>query len=787
MSLGLALSNALSGININQTALSVTSNNITNANAEGYNRKSVQAITQTSAGNGTGATPETRRIVDQFLTDMQRAQSTSTAKAAVMKDYMERLQVYLGKPGSNEGASILTSLDNFFSAISNVSASPDQSYFRTQAVARASDLAASVSGLAMNLERSRYDADKDLAAGTKDVNNILDRLNAINVALRESYNAGQNQEDLLDQRDQALRDITGYLDIGVNFNEAGQASVFNQAGELLSPTTRYHLSYSPAGSAQTFVQDEKLGAIDIVALDNNGNETGYRINLATSGKSAEITTAIKDGKLKGLMELRDTELPKMLEQLDSLAISLRDQVNKLNNNGVGYPPPSSLTGTTAIPLNREVDFTGQARIAVLQADGTPSISPYSNDAAGVTRPLTIDFGKIYGPNGIGKPTVDDIVNEINQFYDAPSNRVSMGTLGNVQLVAISDNTAGPFQFDLQFDNAGKNALNISILSVAGVPTTDTYTALPGTDTRTAPSLTYTAAGAGPYSIDVQIQFVDPTDGNTYTDTITYNIPAAASGLRNDRYSVASLAGGAVLPALNATIVVPSNNNRLATAQLVDINGNPVTNPSTPAYLQIVGNGTNARIAIDEMNSNEPTTGRAFSHFFELNNLFNPNNSALPGSDALNLSVKQSIINNPSLLSVGQLEMSNQPSGGADAPVYAYGIGVASNSAAEAMIQLQNQSITFRAAGSLSAASTSVAGYASEIYAYAGGAYNTFNNILTQQQIIDKTYTDRMDGVSGVNIDEELANTVLFQNAYSASARMITVVSTLFDVLLQIKS
>jgi flagellar hook-associated protein 1 FlgK len=58
--------------------------------------------------------------------------------------------------------------------------------------------------------------------------------------------------------------------------------------------------------------------------------------------------------------------------------------------------------------------------------------------------------------------------------------------------------------------------------------------------------------------------------------------------------------------------------------------------------------------------------------------------------------------------------------------------------------------------------------------------------MKQQDILGKSYDERLSSVSGVNLDEELANTVLFQNAYSASARIITVVSTLFDTLLNIK-
>ena len=40
-------------------------------------------------------------------------------------------------------------------------------------------------------------------------------------------------------------------------------------------------------------------------------------------------------------------------------------------------------------------------------------------------------------------------------------------------------------------------------------------------------------------------------------------------------------------------------------------------------------------------------------------------------------------------------------------------------------------------------------------------------------------------LSGVNLDEELSQLVILQNAYAASARVTTTVSQLFDELLQI--
>ena len=392
------------------------------------------------------------------------------------------------------------------------------------------------------MQQTRYQADLDIAASVTSVNSDLDQLSATNIALHAAKIAGQPQDELLDKRDTLLKDLTQYLDVGVTYNDDNSVGVFASAGDLLSSSEQHHLVYTPANSLQSFKGDLNLGAITIIPIDEKGNQVnGRSVVLATGGKSSAITTTLKDGKILGLMQIRDTDMPKMLAQLDSLSNGLRDAVNKISNNGVGYPPPQQLTGTRIVQGIQQVGFEGTARIAALNADGTPVASPYPDDEAGLLRPLTLDFSKIYGPTGIGKPTVTDIVKEINQYY-IPANRVSMGSLADTKLVAISDNTSGPFQFDLQFENPSANPLNITIVSVDSVLSGAGVTAAPGVVTRTSPANTFTVAGPYPKSVPVVIQVTDPTTGITYNDTINYTIPPSASGARGDRYSVASLSG-----------------------------------------------------------------------------------------------------------------------------------------------------------------------------------------------------------------------------------------------------
>lgn len=785
MTLGLALSNAVSGLNVVQSALATTSNNITNANTEGYNRKIAQNSAVVTAGIGTGASTQLKRVVDDFLVKSIRDQQSATGLVTVRLEYMDRLQAIFGQPDS--GSTIMDSLDDFYAKMSNLSASPEQPYFRAQAVDSATTVARRISGITTDLQKMRLEADREIADVTSNLNNALDRLYAVNNALRSSANTSQGQDNLLDQRDAELNTILSYVDLGVTFKDTGEVVLYNRQADVLNGNNRYHFSYVPAGSISSFTDDSGLADLNLIGI-RDGEPTGEVIALSTGATSSDYETELVSGRLKGLLEVRDVEIPKMLEQLDSLATGLRDTINAIHNDGAGFPPPQSLTGTTLITNGTAVDFDGSVMIAVTNADGTPPASPYSNDYDRRLRPLTLNFDKIYGAAGWGDPTMGEIAKEINQYYDSPAPRAAFGPLADVRLVAMSDNTTGPFEFDLEMENAGPEGFDVTIVSVEGAAMGDTLTLAGGQMDRTGPTNTYSVAGAGPYSIQVEIQFTDPVTGDVYNDTITYDIPAAASGLRGNRIDATSLAGGTGTPP-DGQIIIPDSNARFATAQLVNANGVAIspTDTSTQGYLQIIGNGSGYGIGIAELTSANTVSGRGFSHHFGLNNLFVENTSTVLGSDARNLAVRDDIKSNPNRLSTGSLQRTLQPSGTTVNTVYSYELTIGGNQTVSRLANLQESSIAFGAAGTLPAYSNTATAYASEIYSFVGGIYNNASNDATQQGLLNTTYEERMTGVSGVNIDEELANTVLYQNAYSASARIITVVSTLFDVLLQIRS
>src|SRR5262249_23618849 len=161
--------------------------------------------------------------------------------------------------------------------------------------------------------------------------------------------------------------------------------------------------------------------------------------LVTGGKSADVTSRMRSGKLQSLLELRDQEIPNMLEQLDQLASGITSSVNAIHNDGSGFPPPNSLSGTREVAANSIYQMNGKVMIGVTDPAGNPLANAYG-DGLGVP-PLTLNLSRLNSGYGYGKPTVQTIIDEINNYYTAPIRRVNLGNLSNIQLAAISDSAA----------------------------------------------------------------------------------------------------------------------------------------------------------------------------------------------------------------------------------------------------------------------------------------------------------------------------------------------------------
>lgn len=201
--------------------------------------------------------------------------------------------------------------------------------------------------------------------------------------------------------------------------------------------------------------------------------------------------------------------------------------------------------------------------------------------------------------------------------------------------------------------------------------------------------------------------------------------------------------------------------------------------SLNAQNQLVLTATNAAdgVAINELTSD--VGGRGFSNAFGLNDLFVSNGST---STARGLTVRSDLLSSPGRVTSGRLD---DIAAGSVVANQTRAISKGDNLAALEIAGALSAEVSFGAAGGLPATTRSLVGYGADIISGNANAANTAKTELSWQEALVDSLTYRAGSISGVNLDEEFANLVTLQTAYTASARVMTTIQQMFAILEEI--
>lgn len=390
MSLSATLASALSGLNVAQRALSVTANNVANANTEGFVRKVLnqEAVFVGNRGAGVRAS-EISRITDQFLLAEIRRQASIAGRSEVLGRYHDLLQDAFGAPG--DGHDLAAKLSGLGAAIEAFANNPESSTLALQVVNAARDLSSTFGRLADHVQVLRAQADEDIGRVIGEINAELHAIDRINDEVERLGHIGQVAPELLDRRDALIKSLADKIEIGTFVQENGRIAIYTANGETLLDATPRVLAYRPAN---TVVHDTTFDRIAIFRPDQIDQATGQPINpsagieLVSGGLRASLTpelqndatpdadqlivSRLRGGRLQGLLEMRDLVLPELDDQLQELAENVRFALNAAHNDGTPWPPPAQLSGSrTDLAAFAGATRSGLATIAVVdRADGS---------------------------------------------------------------------------------------------------------------------------------------------------------------------------------------------------------------------------------------------------------------------------------------------------------------------------------------------------------------------------------------------------------------------------------
>ncbi|MEZ6022854.1 MAG: flagellar hook-associated protein FlgK [Hyphomonadaceae bacterium] len=398
------LLSGLTGLRASQQAMGVISQNIVNASTPGYVRTEVTLSPRTQLGVGSGVeVTGVRRAADRFLATASYITSAARGASSVRADLLARAQSSFGDPASN--TSMFATLDNFWSALTEISVDPSSALRRGDAVTSLQTTYAEIHRIGASLQDLIAEADQRIADAVSEAQSLIDRISGLNDEIRLNKRTGADSTAAENAQSALIDELSVLLDVRVSPVPEGGVHVRTSGGALLVGVQGGTLTYTSNTSPYT-----QHGTISF---------------NAELGTQANIEPFLLGGTIKGLLDLRDHDLADLAEALGGFAGALGDALNAVHNENASSPAIGNMIGRQTGLLGADaLNFTGEATLAVVDVGGN------------LTERLSIDFdaGTITAEAPANVFNFDP-AGDINGFITALNNALQAATpQGTAQFV-----------------------------------------------------------------------------------------------------------------------------------------------------------------------------------------------------------------------------------------------------------------------------------------------------------------------------------------------------------------
>jgi len=325
-----------------QASLSTASHNISNVNTEGYNRQRVTQGTQTPNFEGgyfigTGVTVNgVERIFDSFLSDQVRIFTSQEKSFDTFSTFARQVDDLLGAPQ----LSLSAGLQGFFDAIQDVADDPTSIPARQVMLTEADTLAKRFNTLDTQLNAFNQQVNINLDTSVKEVNILSQGIAELNQAITEaSGGAGIPPNDLMDQRDQLINQLSGYISVSTNVQSNGAVNVF-------------------IGNGQALVVGQSAIALKVISnpSDTTRSEIGY------GPSNINVSAQLTGGSIGGLLSVRKDVIDPARTEIDALAAGMINTINAQHT--VGLTLDGNTGGYFFEPADALTQDAGSIRLAI---------------------------------------------------------------------------------------------------------------------------------------------------------------------------------------------------------------------------------------------------------------------------------------------------------------------------------------------------------------------------------------------------------------------------------------
>jgi len=708
-SLNSILNIATSGLQAAQAGLNVVSNNVSNVNTAGYVTEVLNQSSITNDGASAGVQVDgITRATNAYLEAATYTAQSTAGQASITSSLLTQAQSLLGDPtptttanGSTTTTSFFSSLDNVFSSLSTVAASPSSST-ELAAVNQVSTFLSSAQTIQSGLKTLSTQADQQIQSDVSTANQLLSQISGLNTQISQANITGQDATGPENQQASLINQLSSLMGVNVSTGSNGVVTIRGTDGTLLA---------NGVGAATLSYQ----------VADGAG-----QISVTPAQSDVQSTANISNGELAGLINVRNVQLPGIAGQVANLVNQTATQLNAVSNQYSAVPPPTTLTGAQ----------TGQDLGTVISNFGAGSTNINIVNSSGVLQnQVTITFngdgtGTISNGSGSSSLTSSNFLSTLNGSSGLggagasatyTDGALSITSGGATSGVAISDGSpaakVGGQDFSTFF---GLNNL------IQSSTVTNTNTGL-------------TSSSASGFSAGETLSFNILSSTGATLQTVTTKTPSGGTV-------------GDLVSALNSSVSAYGQFSLSSTGQL--------------SFQANTGSNVSLAVATDDTQNG---AGASVTQLFGIG-------AAQQISASTSYSVRTDIANNPTLLQTAAVAAGGTPGS-------TVVLEPGDTSGVDALSQAGGTTAAFQAAGGLPATTTTLTDYASQISGAIANSASAASTSSTNAASLANEAQSRLSGAEGVNLDSELVSLTTYQQAYSASARLIQASSDLFNTLM----
>jgi flagellar hook-associated protein 1 FlgK len=540
----------MSGLSSSQASLMTTGNNIANADTAGYSRQQTVQGTKASQqfGNvwiGTGTTlADVRRVYNSYL-DAQLQTSTSlNSDAAAYLGQVTPLDTLL----SDSGTGLNGALTKFFASVQNVNAKPGDDASRQLLLSDAQALSNRFNSIASQLASQNTSINGNLTNMADQVNNLAATVAQLNQKITEVTSSGGMPNELLDARNEAVRQLSSFTGAQVVERE-GNVDIY-------------------LGSGQPLVIGNTVNKLEVVPGKDDPGRLSLQLNRGSS--TIDITSIMTGGEIGGLLRYRSTVLDPAMNELGRVALVVADQMNSVQAQGI----------------DKNGDFGSNLFNSI-------------NSAAQVAQRSVASTGNSVG-SGNFAVTIEDTgkltINDYKVTFTSPTDYTVQRLPDKTDLGSFSTLAAPPVIDGFSMKLTGGTAAVGDTFRITPTRNAATNIKTEMTDSKrlaiAAPLSAAIAAGgsgtltistSGQPTLTTQFDIHDPVATQAIQDGLKNSTPVkvvfGASGGATQTYQMLDAKGNV----LGGGSIVPNQNNTLSlTVPLVDATGAPIMDPGPPA-------------------------------------------------------------------------------------------------------------------------------------------------------------------------------------------------------------